>query len=101
MKYEITVGEVQAQNSSVKGYASVVFGDSFKVSNIAILADRNNRLYISMPHYKNQDHKKFSWGAGGKYFAFTGEPAADGAEEIPCGGWAGHGAAFYGGGHAF
>ena len=58
MKYEITVGEVQAQNSSVKGYASVVFGDSFKVSNIAILADRNNRLYISMPHYKNQDKKK-------------------------------------------
>lgn len=51
MKYEITVGEVKTQNSSVKGYASVVFGDSFKVSNITILANRDNRLYISMPHY--------------------------------------------------
>jgi len=51
MKYEITVGEVKVQNSNVKGYASVVFGDSFKVSNITILANRDKQLYISMPHY--------------------------------------------------
>ena len=51
MKYEITVGEVKTQNSNVRGYASVVFGDSFKVSNITILANRDNQLYISMPHY--------------------------------------------------
>ena len=76
MKYEITVGEVKTANSNVRGYASVVFGDSFKVSNITILANRN---LLS-------DHKKFSWGAGGKYFAFTGEPAADRTEKIPCGG---------------
>ena len=49
MKYEITVGEVKTQNSNVRGYASVVFGDSFKVSNITILANRDNQLYISMP----------------------------------------------------
>ena len=51
MKYEITVGEVKTENSNVKGYAYVVFGDSFKVSNITILANRNEQLYISMPHY--------------------------------------------------
>lgn len=51
MKYEITVGEVKAANSNVRGYASVVFGDSFKVSNITILAGRDDHLYISMPHY--------------------------------------------------
>ena len=51
MKYEITVGEVKTANSNVRGYASVVFGDSFKVSNITILEGRDNRLYISMPHY--------------------------------------------------
>lgn len=51
MKYEITVGEVKTQNSNVRGYAPVVFGDSFKVSNITILANRDNQLYISMPHY--------------------------------------------------
>lgn len=57
MKYEITVGEVKTQNSNVRGYASVVFGDSFKVSNITILADRENRLYISMPHYKSKNQE--------------------------------------------
>lgn len=51
MKYEITVGEVKTENSNIKGYASLVFGDSFKVSNITILANRNEQLYISMPHY--------------------------------------------------
>ena len=51
MKYEITVGEVKTPNSNVRGYASVVFGDSFKVSNITILEGRDNQLYISMPHY--------------------------------------------------
>ena len=51
MKYEITVGEVKTENSNIKGYASVVFGDSFKVNNITILANRNEQLYISMPHY--------------------------------------------------
>ena len=51
MKYEITVGEVKTENSNIKGYASLVFGDSFKVSNITILANRDNQMYISMPHY--------------------------------------------------
>ncbi len=51
MKYEITVGEVKTQNSNVKGYASVVFGESFKVNNITILANGREQLYISMPHY--------------------------------------------------
>lgn len=52
MKYEITVGEVKTNNNSnVRGYASVVFGDSFKVSNITILAGKNNNLFLSMPHY--------------------------------------------------
>lgn len=59
MKYEITVKEVKTQNSSVRGYASVVFGDSFKVSNITILANKDNQLYISMPHYvKSEDGER-------------------------------------------
>ena len=58
MKYEITVGEVKTENSNVKGYASVVFGDSFKVSNITILANRNEQLYISMPHYAKSEGRE-------------------------------------------
>ena len=91
MKYEITVGEVKTANSNVRGYASVVFGDSFKVSNITILEGRDNRLYISMPHYaKSGDgerkdicyptKKEFRGGAGGKYPSCTGEFTADKTE---------------------
>ena len=39
MKYSIKVNEVRAkEGSNIKGFATVVFGDSFKITNIAILA---------------------------------------------------------------
>ena len=38
MKYSIKVNEVRAkEGSNIKGFATVVFGDSFKITNIAIL----------------------------------------------------------------
>ena len=38
MKYSIKVNEVRAKEGSIiKGFATVVFGDSFKITNIAIL----------------------------------------------------------------
>jgi len=38
MKYSIKVNEVRAKDgSNIKGFATVVFGDSFKITNIAIL----------------------------------------------------------------
>ena len=37
MKYSIKVNEVRAKDgSNIKGFATVVFGDSFKITNIAI-----------------------------------------------------------------
>ena len=36
MKYSIKVNEVRAkEGSNIKGFATVVFGDSFKITNIA------------------------------------------------------------------
>ena len=36
MKYSIKVNEVRAKDgSNIKGFATVVFGDSFKITNIA------------------------------------------------------------------
>lgn len=32
MKYTIKVNEVKKQDSNVKGFATVVFGDSFKIT---------------------------------------------------------------------
>ena len=42
MKYSIKVNEVRAkEGSNIKGFATVVFGDSFKITNIAILENRD------------------------------------------------------------
>lgn len=53
MKYEINVAEMKNSKGSVKGFASVVFGGSFKVGNITILENREGEMYLSMPYYAN------------------------------------------------
>ena len=59
MKYSIKVNEVKTkgeQDSSLKGFATVVFGDSFKITNIAILENREKgELFVSMPRYKSNE----------------------------------------------
>ena len=48
MKYSIKVNEVRAkEGSNIKGFATVVFSDSFKITNIAILENKDKvDLYI-------------------------------------------------------
>ena len=42
MKYSIKVNEVRAkEGNNIKGFATVVFGDSFKITNIAILSQQS------------------------------------------------------------
>ena len=57
MKYSIKVNEVRAkEGSNIKGFATVVFGDSFKITNIAILENREKgELFVSMPRYKSNE----------------------------------------------
>ena len=56
MKYTIKVNEVKKQDSNVKGFATVVFGDSFKITNIAIVQNKENgKLFVSMPRYKSNE----------------------------------------------
>ena len=44
MKYSIKVNEVRAkEGSNIKGFATVVFGDSFKITNIAILENKDRK----------------------------------------------------------
>ena len=49
MKYSIKVNEVRAKDgSNIKGFATVVFGDSFKITNIAILENKEKgELFVS------------------------------------------------------
>lgn len=53
MKYTIKVNEVKKGSENLKGVATVVLGDSFKLGNIAIMNDPNrDQLFVSMPAYK-------------------------------------------------
>jgi len=52
MKYTIKVNEaVSETNERLKGFASVTFGDSLKVRNIAIYESQKGSLYVKMPAY--------------------------------------------------
>ena len=57
MKYSIRVNEVRGKESSnVKGFATVVFGDSFKITNIAILENKDKgEIFVSMPRYRSNE----------------------------------------------
>lgn len=56
MKYTITVNEVKESNNSLKGFATVVFGNAFKITNIAIMGNsESGQLFVSMPRYKTNE----------------------------------------------
>lgn len=59
MKYAIRVNEVKKEESNVKGFATVVFGDSFKITNIAIVERKETgQLFVSMPRYKSSERNE-------------------------------------------
>lgn len=63
MKYSIKVNEVRAkEGSNIKGFATVVFGDSFKITNIAILSQQSfvrNSIPVSlMPMQESRNRRK-------------------------------------------
>lgn len=57
MKYSIKVNIINSkEGSNIKGFATVVFGDSFKITNIAILENKDKeQFFISMPRYKSNE----------------------------------------------
>lgn len=63
MMYSIHVNKVKAKDgqqggivSPLRGFATVVFGDSFKITNIAILENaQTEKLFVSMPRYKSSE----------------------------------------------
>ncbi len=46
----------QIEQLYIKGFATVVFGDSFKITNIAILENKDKgELFVSMPRYRSNE----------------------------------------------
>ncbi len=52
MKYTIKVNELNRE-SNIKAMATVVFGDSFKVGNIAIVQRKDGGLFVAMPQFRS------------------------------------------------
>lgn len=56
MKYSIRVNEVKNNEGNLKGFATVVFSDCFKITNIAILENtERGQLFVSMPRYRSSE----------------------------------------------
>lgn len=56
MRYAITVNEVKGSNNGLKGFAAISFGDSFKITNVAIMQNQETgELFVSMPRYKTNE----------------------------------------------
>ena len=56
MKYAITVNEVKDSPNGLKGFASVTMGESFKITNVAIMENAETKeLFVSMPRYKTNE----------------------------------------------
>lgn len=54
MKYSISATKTRNQEGNVRGFANLVFGDSFKITNIAILENKEKgTFFVSMPRYKS------------------------------------------------
>lgn len=58
MKYSIKVNDVKRNEGSLKGFATVTFGESFKVTNVAILQSGDGRMFVSMPRYKTNQRNE-------------------------------------------
>ena len=58
MNYMIKINVVKTTNeeTKVKAFANVVFGNSFKITNISIIENsKNGELFVSMPRYRSSE----------------------------------------------
>lgn len=61
MNYKIRISEVNKEDSRAKAYATVVFGDSLVVRNIAIVEKKDgNGVFVSMPSQKTSEVDEYN-----------------------------------------
>jgi DNA-binding cell septation regulator SpoVG len=55
MEYSIKVNAVNQAEKSVKAFATLTFGESFKITNIAVLTNQEGKTFVSMPRYRSNE----------------------------------------------
>lgn len=52
MKYDINVNKLNNEKWNTKAFVSIVFEESFKVTDITIKEARSGEVFVAMPGYK-------------------------------------------------
>lgn len=55
MEYSIKLNAVNNPEKSVKAFATLTFGESFKITNIAILQNSEGKTFVSMPRFRSNE----------------------------------------------
>ena len=55
MKYSIKLNAVNNPDKNVKAFATVTFGDCFKITNIAVVKSQEAEPFVSMPSFKSKE----------------------------------------------
>lgn len=59
MNYKIQVNEVKNTDGNIRAFANVVFGECFKITNIAILENKEKgQFFVSMPRYRSSQRNE-------------------------------------------
>lgn len=53
MEYAIKLNAVNNQEKSIKAFATLTFGESFKITNIAVLQNSEGKTFVSMPRFRS------------------------------------------------
>lgn len=58
MKYSIKLNGVNNPEKSVKAFATVTFGNCFKITNIAVVKTKDGTPFVSMPSFKSKERNE-------------------------------------------
>ena len=59
MEYSIQLNAVNNPEKSVRAFATVVFGDSMKVTNVAVL-EGSKGVFVSMPSFRTKERDEYN-----------------------------------------
>lgn len=55
MEYAVKLNAVGNPKSNVRAFATITLGDSFKVTNVAVVEGKGNKPFVSMPSFKSKE----------------------------------------------
>lgn len=58
MKYSIKLNAVNNPDKNVRAFATVTFGDCFKITNIAVVKTQKGEPFVSMPSFKSKERNE-------------------------------------------